>query len=330
MNNYLSIIIPVYNGEKYLKECLDSIYAYETKMFEFELIIINDGSTDNSERIIGEYIDKYDNILYINNDNHGVSYSRNVGIEKASGKYVMFVDCDDLLMNNWQDVIFNSSNDNECDYIYYSSNFNRNTFDYNKETVLSYVLTYNDENIRISGPYSKLFLRKFINDNNIRYNEKLINGEDMLFNIEACISANKFCLIKDSFYLVRHNPTSSTSKFDVRIIDSENDFYEIISGLAKRENYFNNKTVLDNCMRNSIRTILYRLSYLDKYKVARSYFNKIRNDEKYNKYLNDYRFDVHKKKNSILMFLFKYRFYFILYAVLKKYRKNKTTYFETL
>ena len=84
----LSIIIPVYNGEKYIKRCLDSIF---TQSFEnYEVIIVNDGSTDNTKNILDEL--KNDKLKIYNNENHGVSYSRNFGIEHSIGEYIMFVD----------------------------------------------------------------------------------------------------------------------------------------------------------------------------------------------------------------------------------------------
>ena len=92
----VSIIIPVYNTEKYLKRCFDSVIAQEYE--NLELVIINDGSIDNSEQIINEYKNKYpDLIRYYSKENTGVADTRNYGIEKANGEYVMFLDSDDYL-----------------------------------------------------------------------------------------------------------------------------------------------------------------------------------------------------------------------------------------
>ena len=89
----VSIIIPIYNASKYLKRCLDSVIN-QTKT-ELEIILINDGSTDNSEEIIKEYKDK--RIRYFKNKNQGIGKTRNFGITKATGKYIMFLDSDDFL-----------------------------------------------------------------------------------------------------------------------------------------------------------------------------------------------------------------------------------------
>lgn len=100
----LSIIIPVYNTEKHLKKCFDSIINQNNS--EIEVVVVNDGSTDNSEVIIKEYISKYKDVFtYYKKDNTGVSDTRNFGVEKASGKYIMFLDSDDYIDKKLYDNI---------------------------------------------------------------------------------------------------------------------------------------------------------------------------------------------------------------------------------
>ena len=96
----LSIIIPVYNAEKYLDKCLDSILNQDTK-YKYEVICINDGSSDNSLSILNEYKSKYSNIKVISQENKGISVTRNVGIENASGKYLGFIDNDDYVNKDY-------------------------------------------------------------------------------------------------------------------------------------------------------------------------------------------------------------------------------------
>ena len=96
----LSIILPVYNAETYIKQCLDSLLEQDTEQEKYEIICINDGSTDDSLRILEEYAKKYDNIRLIDKQNEGVSVARNLGLEKACGEYVWFVDADDWIARN--------------------------------------------------------------------------------------------------------------------------------------------------------------------------------------------------------------------------------------
>ncbi len=92
-----SFIVPVYNTEKYLKKCLDSLVNQMYK--DFEIIVVNDGSTDKSSSIISKYQKKYKNIIVIDKENEGLSMARNRGVQKSSGKYIIFVDSDDYVSN---------------------------------------------------------------------------------------------------------------------------------------------------------------------------------------------------------------------------------------
>ena len=110
----ISIIIPVYNCEEYIKKCIDSIIEQTYK--DFEVIIINDGSTDNTNYILNEY-KNYSNIIIINQNNHGVSYSRNVGLEKAKGNYICFIDGDDYIDKDYLSTLASHNNNDKYDWI---------------------------------------------------------------------------------------------------------------------------------------------------------------------------------------------------------------------
>ena len=100
MSLRLSIIVPVYNVANYLSKCLDSLLAQDLPQDEYEIIVVNDGSTDNSNEIAQQYAEKYANIILINQENQGLSSARNTGIANARGEYVQFVDSDDYLQEN--------------------------------------------------------------------------------------------------------------------------------------------------------------------------------------------------------------------------------------
>ena len=95
----LSIIVPIYNSEKYLEECIESIISQESKL-EYEILLVNDGSTDGSKKISKKYATKYSNIIYLEEINSGVSSARNNGILNAHGKYIFFMDSDDVMSKN--------------------------------------------------------------------------------------------------------------------------------------------------------------------------------------------------------------------------------------
>ena len=103
----ISIIVPVYNVSEYLAKCLDSLVSQSFK--NIEIIVVNDGSTDNSEEIVKEYQKRYMNIKYFYKENGGLSSARNYGLEKATGEYIIIIDHDDKLTNNALEILYNAT-----------------------------------------------------------------------------------------------------------------------------------------------------------------------------------------------------------------------------
>ena len=119
MNDLISVIVPVYNVKNYLEKCLDSIINQTYK--NLEIILINDGSTDESLDICYMYEKKDNRIKVFNNRNKGLSYSRNFGVKNSNDKYVMFVDSDDFISNsNIIEKFINILERDKCDFIYTS------------------------------------------------------------------------------------------------------------------------------------------------------------------------------------------------------------------
>lgn len=112
----LSIIIPVYNLEKYIAKTLNSIFEIEFP-FEYEIIVVNDGSTDKSANIISKYMEIYNNLRIVNVENGGVSNARNIGIQKAVGKYITFVDGDDIIYPDFFTYAVMEAEDNGYDFV---------------------------------------------------------------------------------------------------------------------------------------------------------------------------------------------------------------------
>jgi glycosyltransferase involved in cell wall biosynthesis len=108
----LSIIIPLYNSEKYVSECLDSLVIQNLSKNEFEIVVINDGSKDNSLQLVETYVEKHSNIIVYSQENKGVAAARNLGIEKSNGEYLFFVDSDDYIAANTLKVLIDNLVDN--------------------------------------------------------------------------------------------------------------------------------------------------------------------------------------------------------------------------
>lgn len=182
--NMISIIVPIYNSEEFLVQCLDSISNQTYK--KIEIILINDGSTDNSLEICKKYQELDSRFVIINNNNNGVSYSRNCGIQNATGEFIMFVDSDDIIDKNMCEILLKNirsynSQLSCCDFIEKNNNF---VFEYNNEINVSSSNLYKLLLEKYRGfLWNKLYISKIINDNKITFDTSISFGEDLLFNV---------------------------------------------------------------------------------------------------------------------------------------------------
>lgn len=109
----ISVIIPIYNVEKYLRQCLESVINQNYR--EYEVILVNDGSTDSSKKIAIEFCEKYNNIKFIDKVNGGLSSARNAGLEVANGEYIVFIDSDDYIRSDYLEKLYQSISQNDSD-----------------------------------------------------------------------------------------------------------------------------------------------------------------------------------------------------------------------
>lgn len=296
----LSIIIPVYNAEKYLEDCLKSICDEIDS--RTELIIIDDGSKDCSKDIYSKF--KGNNVKIFVNDNHGVSYTRNFGIEKASGKYIMFVDADDFLTNNWSSVIFNNINEYNDDFIIFINGISEKL---SKEQLLDYNFQTDNSIKWISTPWSKLYKKSILDKNNIRFNGNIINGEDMLFNMEYINAIDSIKGIDCNIYNYRINPYSVTQSFKEKIFESDKIFLEELKNSNISPKYYN------HCLENAIIMFLKKLTLLNE-NDRKKYFY-IFNEYPYIDFINKNN-NFESKKNKILINFVKKKKYSLAIKIL--------------
>ena len=219
----VSIIISVYNTEKYLRQCLESVINQTFK--DFEVIIINDCSPDNSYKIIEEFRQKDNRIIVINSEkNLGLGFCRNQGLKISKGKYITFIDSDDWVKSNYIEILYNNIKQHgadfvSADYMFYnnvttkiSPNIETITF-YKKYNFYNFEIT--DENIKrkilLNTPsiyiWAKIFNRNFLSSKNIFFKIKFF--EDNLFVWETIANAKKFLFINESIYYYRFNRKGS-------------------------------------------------------------------------------------------------------------------------
>lgn len=223
MKNYkISIIIPIYNSEKWLRDCLISIT--NQKYQNLEVLLINDGSTDNSSSICKEYCVKYKYFFYYENSNHGVSYSRNFGITHSTGDFVMFIDSDDYILDDIIDLCCKRITENSDTVLFENAIlkdglFKKNTFicdKVEKNLLLSCCISNlnNDEfffpNFR--SCWGKIYSRKILIDYKVVFNESLYIGEDAVFNIQYFINAKDVYYCNELGYIYRYVDTSAVRR----------------------------------------------------------------------------------------------------------------------
>lgn len=206
----LSVIIPVYNGEKYIRACVKSILKDKCV---YEVIAIDDGSSDNSLRKLNKLNKEYD-IKVVHTENKGVSHARNIGLKEATGDYITFVDCDDLIKPGTYKTCIKMLGSNQPDVMC----FPMARFSLDDKIIKP--IRFKDRGIcknfiryavYSNSVCNKLFRREFLVRNGISFQEDIPASEDFLLTFEAMIKAKDVVHIREGCYLYRENPSSATS-----------------------------------------------------------------------------------------------------------------------
>lgn len=290
----VSIILPVYNAQLYLDECLNSIVNQDYSIFE--VIMINDGSTDRSLDICRKFCSRDNRFSLYSQVNKGVSYTRNFGLTKASGKYIYFMDADDVIRHNTLSTLIELINSNHSELAMCSfdelihGNLRKNfSFDgsikifTNIQTMEQICL-----NNKIQGYlWNKLFLREYIL--NIKFEENIKICEDQLFCLEYIKKIKTVSYVDMSLYSYRLNPKSAVnSPFNVNKISRIEAYDKIIEIL---KSYDDNLLMKNYILQKSHEIIVLCSSFYRKLIM-----NCIRNRKQY---IDNFRFYYYKYKNYI-------------------------------
>lgn len=234
MNNKISVIIPIYNVEKYIHECIDSVR--NQTYTNLEIILVDDGSTDSCATICDEYAKKDSRIRVIHKENGGLSDARNAGLEIATGKYIGYVDSDDYIALDMYEHLYNACEENEAeiavcrfhtftDKIQLCENVvNRNKV-YNSKGIL---LAYIDESVEeliTPSAWSKLYRRDCIQG--LQFPKGKL-CEDIVYTTKAFYNAKKVVYVDRELYFYRNRPGSIMTEKSVinRRIREEIEQYE--------------------------------------------------------------------------------------------------------
>ncbi|MBR1803014.1 MAG: glycosyltransferase family 2 protein [Clostridia bacterium] len=232
----ITVIIPVYNVESYLKECIESVMAQTFQ--NLEIILIDDGSTDNSGKICNEYEKKDQRIKVFHQENKGLSGARNTGLRNATGKYIMFIDSDDKFENNACEVMYREIEKTDADYII--GNYINMDDDGTKwEKPVFFLEKYQEMKLSIkdyeksfylmnSSVWNKIFRKSFLDQLGVEFEER-IPAEDAVFTTYCFIKSNRVFYIPTVIYQYRQRYTNSISNnCSKKYFDGINKAYRMI------------------------------------------------------------------------------------------------------
>lgn len=241
----LSIIVPVYNVEKYLPKCLESLIKQTLK--DIEIICVNDGSMDNSLAILKEFASKDSRIRIIDNQHQGVAKTRNTGIEQSTGEYIGFVDSDDYIDIDFFEKLYNSATKSNSDIAIASILKHKNFFNiynakYTKEeiaiTIQDKIKLCEDKKHFFFYAWNKIYHSGFIKENNIKFSEGQIY-EDVMFAIKALYYSNKIISVYGTkYHYIEHE--NSLTKYKDKTGEKEHD---LIKAYSELQEFCNSKNI---------------------------------------------------------------------------------------
>lgn len=328
MNPLISVIIPVYNIEKYLERCIKSVLSQTLK--SFEIIIIDDGSTDNTSKIINIY-KEYKNIEVISTANKGVSAARNLGIGKSQGDYIYFLDADDYIEKNTLLKLFDTATLNKTPVViggYFTQSNNLIITNNERHTIVSDSLVTITKILKNELPRTAcgiLFERSVVEKKRILFSEDLKYGEDFLFTLEFLSYCNLISIVYDVTYIIEARNDSASRQNSINHIENLKKVNNILMKFKKEKNLER----IDNAFRYYIATEIILsvekiLNAEEEYEKKIDSIRKTKNYKSYSEISNKHfkeNFKTMKLKIKIILLkLIPARVFLKTYAIIK--RKN--------
>lgn len=343
-NNFFSIVLPIYNVERYLDRCINSILNQEYA--NFEIILIDDGSPDNCPKMCDEWVEKDKRIKVVHKKNGGLGFARNTGIENAKGDYILFLDSDDYIEHNLLNNLNIEINKNQSDIIF----FGYKRISSSGEELLNFSLkpeskVYIENNViknKLFNDFlisnsSKLFISawnccinlKFLKKSKVLFNsEREYISEDLDFHIRLFNFVNKLSFIEGTYYCYCQNDDSLTSTYKADRYERLKKFYIYMleqKDKLKYDDQLNNGLMYSfiSCVFGCIKMEVLHIENTS-YSEGRKRIKYICNDEFFNK-----AYSMLDKKNmsfswKVMRFLMKIKMYdLIIFFSKYKYKKNR-------
>lgn len=290
--NDVAFIIPAYNAEKTIERCIDSIIQLNLKI-EYEILIVDDGSIDNTGIICRAYEESINQIRYIRKPNGGVSSARNMGITETNSDWIVFVDADDYILpgivnminrihRTQADILF-------CNYLKFEGNCNLLEEQYSEDNICFYQLELSqvvlaaldykkieNVNTRFNSPWAKMFRKDIIDQYIIKFDETIVIAEDFIFNLEVYSLSSGFEYVNTYGYAYYVNDGSASRKYQDDIVENNirvgNRFVEI-------KKYYDKYSWFDNAYNYSVLKGFLNIIFLKYYNSDSKVNNRIKKKE---------------------------------------------------
>lgn len=324
MTDKISVIVPVYNVEKYLVQCLESLI--KQTFYNIEIILINDGSTDSSGSICEEYSNRDNRIKVIHKKNGGVSSARNAGLKEASGNWISFVDPDDWMADDMYEILINNASKFNvdiavCQYVptcyrevkyKKGKKFNCEVLDY-KESM--HQLLSNNKRY-FCGLWNKIYKKTIIG--NRLFDSTLNNGEDLWFLFNIYLESKTetvFCEVEKYYYYIRFDSAANSIVFKESMLKELFLWKEIGKILCEKEEYYLASRSVKYMVKVAFCTLALKISLINTNDGFKLYMN-LKND---NKEIHNFS-DLEKTTDYIKMALtfFPYRFCGLSWSMIQR------------
>lgn len=332
----ISVIVPVFNASDHLEKCIKSIL--NQKYQNIELILINDGSTDDSERIINKYLQKDKRIIYRKKENSGVSDTRNIGLSLSSGDYITFVDADDEVKPNIYFKMIEKLTNSDCEicfcsfYEVFSDREKIVAFPWEDNKVFSHkeildvfipriIGVHGNEKETVFGAVWRAMYKKEVLKN-IKFNRNIRVAEDVLFNIDCLINSKSIITTNEPMYCYNQYIGSTLKSYKKDSYERSKIYHDNLVKKLNYINFFNNKINCERYSLNKFHHYLYGLTNLPRSKENKMNYilSEIRimeHDFENDEFINDNIIKNLEFPKRMLYYLLKYKMTFLILIFIK-------------
>lgn len=315
MNDLVSVIVPIYNTKQYLSKCIDSILSQTYR--NIEILLINDGSPDDSKLIMEKYKQKDNRIKCYYKKNGGLSDARNYGVKHSKGKYICFIDSDDWVSNLYIEKLVNEIRKNN--YCLVACEFDRV---YNNKITKNNISKEDIKGFKVPAAWNKIYLKETIQ----KYNLEFPKGkwyEDLTMTSMYAMTCSKIKIINESLYFYRQNNDSIMHTYDDRIFQIYDSLEKLTKFAKQNDLYEYNAQGLEFAyIYHVLIGTVFRASFMAKFskQMIKEIVKHV--EEKYPQWYNN---KIVKEKLDVVyktfLFLIKIRCYTLIYIILKMFNK---------